>query len=61
MLVTTEKDAVRMEPDLNPPLPMYYLRVEIEIITGAADFGEAVTRIAGRTERSAPTTPPGVV
>jgi tetraacyldisaccharide 4'-kinase len=48
MIVTTEKDAVRMEPDLNPPLPMYYLRVEIEIITGAADFGEAVTRIAGR-------------
>jgi tetraacyldisaccharide 4'-kinase len=46
MLVTTEKDAVRMDADLNPPLPIYYLRVEIEIISGAADFEEAVSRIS---------------
>ena len=46
ILVTTEKDAVRIEPGVKVPLPMYYLRVEIEIISGAADFEEAVTRIS---------------
>jgi hypothetical protein len=27
------------------PLPVYYLRLEIELISGAADFNEAVARI----------------
>jgi tetraacyldisaccharide 4'-kinase len=27
------------------PVPVYYLRLEIEIIRGAADFDEAVGRI----------------
>ena len=44
-LVTTEKDAVRISESLPCPLPMYYLRLEIEILTGAADFDEAVGRI----------------
>ncbi len=44
-LVTTEKDAVRLEGKLEFPLPLYYLRLEIEIIRGAADFQEAVARI----------------
>ncbi len=44
-LVTTEKDAVRLDGDLRFPLPLYYLRLEIEIIRGAADFREAVSRI----------------
>jgi len=44
-LVTTEKDAVRLEGKLDFPLPLYYLRLEIEIIRGAADFQEAVARI----------------
>jgi len=44
-LVTTEKDAVRLNGDLRFPLPLYYLRLEIEIIRGAADFQEAVSRI----------------
>ncbi|HNX04448.1 MAG TPA: tetraacyldisaccharide 4'-kinase [Opitutales bacterium] len=46
ILVTTEKDAVRFDPGVKSPLPMYYLRVEIEIISGAADFEEAVDRIS---------------
>jgi tetraacyldisaccharide 4'-kinase len=50
MLITTEKDAVRIEPGVKAPIPMYYLRVEIEIISGAADFEEAVSRIS-RSER----------
>jgi len=45
MLVTTEKDAVRIAEDLRCPVPLYYLRLEIEIIRGAADFDEAVGRI----------------
>lgn len=45
MIITTEKDAVRIPPDLPCPVPVYYLRLEIEIIRGAADFDEAVSRI----------------
>jgi tetraacyldisaccharide 4'-kinase len=44
-LVTTEKDAVRIAEDLHCPLPLYYLRLEIDILRGAADFDEAVSRI----------------
>ncbi len=44
-LVTTEKDAVRMSARPGLALPVYYLRLEIEIIRGAADFDEAVGRI----------------
>ncbi|HWA87587.1 MAG TPA: tetraacyldisaccharide 4'-kinase [Opitutus sp.] len=44
-LVTTEKDAVRIPENFPCPLPLYYLRLEIEIIRGAADFDEAVGRI----------------
>jgi tetraacyldisaccharide 4'-kinase len=44
-VVTTEKDAVRLGDALHLPLPLYYLRLEIEIIRGAADFQEAVGRI----------------
>ena len=44
-LVTTEKDAVRISEALECPLPVYYLRLEIEILRGAADFDEAVGRI----------------
>lgn len=44
-IVTTEKDAVRLPEHLPCPVPLYYLRLEIEIIRGAADFDEAVGRI----------------
>jgi tetraacyldisaccharide 4'-kinase len=44
-LVTTEKDAVRIAENIVCPLPLYYLRLEIDIIRGAADFDEAVGRI----------------
>lgn len=44
-LVTTEKDAVRIPESISCPVPLYYLRLEIEIIRGAADFDEAVGRI----------------
>jgi tetraacyldisaccharide 4'-kinase len=44
-LVTTEKDAVRIPDQLTGALPVFYLRLEIDIISGAADFDEAVGRI----------------
>jgi tetraacyldisaccharide 4'-kinase len=44
-LITTEKDAVRIDSSYVCPLPLYYLRLEIEILRGAADFDEAVGRI----------------
>lgn len=44
-LVTTEKDAVRIPAGRSCPLPLYYLRLEVEILHGAADFDEAVSRI----------------
>lgn len=44
-VVTTEKDAVRFADDTQFPLPCYFLRLEIEILRGAADFQEAVGKI----------------
>lgn len=56
-LVTTEKDAVRISERVSCPLPIYYLRLEIEILRGAGDFEEAVARIcfpAARFHRAVP-------
>jgi tetraacyldisaccharide 4'-kinase len=44
-IVTTEKDSVRLPDGLPCAVPIYYLRLEIDIIRGAADFDEAVERI----------------
>ena len=44
-LVTTEKDAVRIDSSHKFPIPLYYLRLEIDILSGVADFEEAVSRI----------------
>jgi tetraacyldisaccharide 4'-kinase len=44
-IVTTEKDAVRLPDGLPCAVPVYYLRLEIDIIRGASDFDEAVERI----------------
>jgi len=44
-VVTTEKDAARIDPDATFPMPLYYLRLEIEILRGVDDFDEAVSRI----------------
>jgi len=44
-LITTEKDAVRIPHERAWDCPVYYLRLEIDILRGAADFDEAVGRI----------------
>ena len=45
MVITTEKDAARLDVDYSPPLKTYYLRLEIDILDGADDFEEAINRI----------------
>ena len=52
MVVTTEKDAVRIPKDFETSVPFYYLRLEIEILSGAQDFEEAVARIASLKRNS---------
>jgi tetraacyldisaccharide 4'-kinase len=44
-LITTEKDAVRFPRVAAPPVPCYYLRVDIEILKGAENFAAAVDHI----------------
>ncbi len=51
-LLTTEKDAVRFPPLQKRPVPAYFLRVDIEILKGAANFRDAVERIVRAKPRS---------
>lgn len=44
-VVTTEKDAVRINDAISFSVPLYYLRLEIDIMRGADDFEEAVSKI----------------
>ena len=44
-IITTEKDAVRIPRILNPEIPIYYLRVEIEILAGQAAWDRFVDRL----------------
>jgi tetraacyldisaccharide 4'-kinase len=47
MIVTTEKDSVRMPrlPDADLKVPIYFLRVEIDILSGHESWEQCVTRI----------------
>jgi tetraacyldisaccharide 4'-kinase len=47
-ILTTEKDAVRFPKIDRRDIPIYYLRVEIRILSGAKDFDDAVARICHR-------------
>ncbi|MDR0340149.1 MAG: tetraacyldisaccharide 4'-kinase, partial [Puniceicoccales bacterium] len=47
-VITTEKDAVRLNPNRYYPLTTYYLRVEIEILRGEKDFQELLRRVGGQ-------------
>ena len=51
-LVTTEKDAVRF-PDIDrPPVPMLFLRVEIEILRGGEHWEDLLRRLAADTPKN---------
>ena len=45
MIITTEKDAVRMPRIIDAPVPIYFLRVEIEILSGQETWEHCVARI----------------
>jgi tetraacyldisaccharide 4'-kinase len=45
MIVTTEKDAVRMPRLGETPVPIYFLRVEIDILSGHESWEQCVGRI----------------
>ncbi len=44
-LLLTEKDAVRLPKYWVPPLPAYYLRIEIDILKGQAIFDSLVQKV----------------
>jgi tetraacyldisaccharide 4'-kinase len=48
VIVTTEKDAVRFPKIERRDLPIFFLRVEIEMLSGAEDFNECIRRICFR-------------
>jgi len=45
-IITTEKDAVRFPKDIKYSIPCFYLRVEIEILSGANDFNDCVAKLS---------------
>ncbi len=45
MIVTTEKDAVRFPKLTRCDLPIYYLRIEIDILSGQESFDQCISRI----------------
>jgi tetraacyldisaccharide 4'-kinase len=53
-IITTEKDAVRIPRILEPEVPIYYLRVEIEILAGQETWVRFVERLTTRQQVIAP-------
>lgn len=47
-ILTTEKDAVRFPKLERRDVPVYFLRVEIEILSGEEDFHACIARICFR-------------
>jgi tetraacyldisaccharide 4'-kinase len=57
LLITTEKDAVRINPDRKWRLPLYYLRLEIDILSGSDAFERVITRICDGPMTALPIAP----
>ncbi len=47
-IITTEKDAVRFPNIGRRDVPIYYMRVDIEILSGAQDFKDSIAHICFR-------------
>jgi len=47
-IITTQKDAVRFPKLDRRDLPIYFMRVEIQIVSGANDFQDCVRKICFR-------------
>src|SRR6266576_4529046 len=50
-IITTQKDAVRFPKIDRRDLPIYFMRVEIKILSGAEDFQDCVRKICFRCPR----------
>ncbi|MBI2437935.1 MAG: tetraacyldisaccharide 4'-kinase [Lentisphaerae bacterium] len=48
LIITTEKDAVRFPKIERQDVPIYFLRVEIELLSGVEDFYACISRICFR-------------
>ncbi len=48
VIITTEKDAVRFPKIERQDVPIYFLRVEIELLSGVEDFNACISRICFR-------------
>ena len=48
VIITTQKDAVRFPKIDRRDLPIYFMRVEIKIVSGASDFQDCVRKICFR-------------
>jgi tetraacyldisaccharide 4'-kinase len=48
LIITTQKDAVRFPKLDRRDLPIYFMRVEIKILSGASDFHDCVRKICFR-------------
>jgi tetraacyldisaccharide 4'-kinase len=48
LIITTQKDAVRFPKLDRRDLPIYFMRVEIKIVSGAEDFQDCVRKICFR-------------
>ncbi|MDR1528398.1 MAG: tetraacyldisaccharide 4'-kinase [Puniceicoccales bacterium] len=44
LAITTEKDAVRIPRDFAFPIPSYFLKIDIEIVSGEEIFEEAISK-----------------
>jgi tetraacyldisaccharide 4'-kinase len=53
-IITTEKDAVRIPRILEAEVPIYYLRVEIEILGGQRTWAKFVERLTTKRPVIAP-------
>ena len=53
-VLTTEKDAVRIPRIMEPELPVYYMRVEIEILAGQENWQSFVDRLIKPRDLYAP-------
>ena len=47
-IVTTEKDAVRFPKIDRRDIPVFFMRVDIELLSGTEDFNEWIARICFR-------------
>lgn len=54
MIVTTEKDAVRFMQPSELDVPVYFLRIEVDILSGHEVWGRLVDRICGDKSRIDP-------